>query len=296
MSRQPRQSAAVRWENWSAKGAPYTMSLAPVAGVGLLNPVYVDSAGRVVLTVGAAPSGAVTVHLERSTDNVTWTDVRGAQAVPLVSGSALVYDYEYSAGVANYYRASFLSGAGAILSRTISPVTPAQTGTWLKNPLRPFLNTRVNVVGFGEVTRQSRSATFDVIGRTIPVAVTDLMSSRGTSYTIRTTSATAADTLDLMIAVGEVLFVQPPYQAAPPTMYAVPGGITRSQVAQSSAVRLLSLAAVEVARPDPSVAAVQSTWQTVVNTYATWQDLVNAKPTWSDVLQLVGSTADVVTS
>lgn len=79
-------------------------------------------------------------------------------------------------------------------------------------------------------------------------------------------------------------------------MYALPTGMTRSQVAATSAHRLFPTPLTEVAQPSLTLAAVQSTWQTVVNTYATWQDLLNAKPTWNDVLNIVGSAADIITT
>lgn len=295
MSRQPHPSPAVRWENWSARGALYSFAAGPMGGP-LVSAAFSDAAGRVAVSVGGVPAGATAVHFERSINSITWSDVRGGQAVVVVGSLASIYDYEYADGVTNYYRATFLNSLGGIMSRSVGSVTPAQTGVWLKNPVRPYLNTKVTVVDFAAVTRKSRSGVFDIIGRTNAVAVTDLMSGRGTSITLRTTSHATADTLDLMIAVGEVLFLQPPYQAAPPTMYAVPGDASRGRVAMGSAVRVFDLPLTEVAQPDLTLAAVQSTWQTVINTYATWNDLIAAKATWADVLNLVGSAADVITS
>ncbi len=295
MSRQNRQSPAVRWENWSARGALYTLAAGPVGGP-VVTVAFSDPQGRVSVSVGGVPAGTTSVHFERSINGVTWTDVRGGQAVVVVASLASVYDYEYADGTLNYYRATFVNALGGILSRAVGTVTPAQTGTWLKNPVRPYLNTRVTVTGFTAVTRKSRSGVFDVIGRTNAVAVTDLMSGRETTVTLRTTTHDTADALDLMIAVGEVVFFQPPYRAAPPTMYAAPGDTSRAQVAMTSAVRTFDLPLTEVAQPDLTLAAVQSTWQTVVNTYATWADLIAAKATWNDVLNLVGSAADVITS
>lgn len=452
---------------------------------------YDDTAGKVTVAVSAAPSNAAAVMLERSTDQVGWTQVRGAQLLTIAAGAASIADYEYQAGVANYYRASYISaavtavggstvsgqtatsvpatttinvgGVSAVLGDTIfvavslsaaptsgtitcttagwsitnvgtlgavlrapysstlanpvvgvtvasstalswygfryinasasvsasqvntaatsiaypaSPaqpsdavtavllaaraaafvapavptatfsdatkafvayhnasgwaagaisfgggttsaasweyaawlrpasyilresgtVTPAQTGIWLKNPLRPFLNRRVEIVDFTDLTRSSRSGLFDVIGRTLPIGVTDLMSGRSTTITLRTLTAADADDLEDRVAVGEVMLLQPPYQAAPPTLYGLPTGLTRSRVAQTSAIRRFVLPLTEVAAPDPGLAAVQSTWQTVINTYSTWADLVAAKAAWTDVLQLVGTAADVITS
>jgi hypothetical protein len=148
-----------------------------------------------------------------------------------------------------------------------------------------------------DITRTSRSGVFDVIGRTLAVAVTDLQSGRSTTLTMRVTNATDADDFDGMVAVGEVLLVQPPEPGSPvPTMYAVPGGVTRQRVANTSAVRRFPLGLTEVATPDLTLAAVQSTWVTVTNTYATWADLVAAKSSWTAVLQLVGTAGDVITS
>lgn len=263
----------------------------------ILTAVYDDPAGRVALAVTTAPTGAVTVHFQRSGDRVTWSDVRGGQAVTVAAGAASLFDYEYAAGVTNYYRASYFDVAGnPIGPSTITSVVPVQTVVWLKNPLRPFLNRTVTVIGIGDQTRASRSGLFDIIGRTLPVAVTDLMSGRSTTLTIRATNPVEAADVDDLVAVGEVLFVQPPLGSAVPTMYALPGGSTVQRVANTSSARYLPLALTECAMPDPSLAAVQSTWQTVVNTYATWADLIAAKATWNDVLQLVGSTADVITS
>lgn len=190
---------------------------------------------------------------------------------------------------------AWLAQAPYILRET-GTVTPLQTGCWLKNPLRPYLNRKVTVVDFADLTRASRSGVFDIIGRTDPVGVTDLMSGRSTSVVLRTSTAAEADDLDLVLAVGEVLYLQPAYQAAPPTLYAVPTGLNRARPAQTSAARRFTVPLTEVAAPDPGLAAVQSTWQTVISTYATWADVVAAKATWNAVLQLVGSAGDVITS
>lgn len=259
-----------------------------------LTPTFDDTTGKVTLTVASAPSGTTSAYFQRSTDQVTWTDVRGGQAVTVASGSATFLDYEYAANVVNYYRAQFNNVGHTIQTGT---VTPDHTGAWLKNPLRPFLNRRVSVVGVDDITRDSRSGVFAVIGRTLPVVRTDLMSGRSTTVYLRVTNSTAANDLDDMIAVGEVLFIQPEFGAVTPTMYAVtPSGMARQRVANTSAVRRFPLPLTECAMPDLSLAAVQSTWQTVVNTYATWADLIAAKATWADVLQIVGSAADVITS
>jgi hypothetical protein len=174
-------------------------------------------------------------------------------------------------------------------------VTPAQDVVWLKNPLRPFLNRPVTVTGIGDVTRDSRSGLFDIIARTPAVAVTDLMSGRTVPLTLRATDPAHAVDIDDMVAVGEVLYVQSPVNSPVPTLYALPAGSTVQRVANTSSARNLPLSLTECAMPDLSLAAVQSTCQTVLNTYATCADLVLAKATCADVLLLVGTAEDVIT-
>jgi hypothetical protein len=275
----------------AARGRTWPQVVAgPGSNVAVLTVSYDDTAGRVLLAVvGAADS--TEAHFQRSTDQVTWTDVRGGQAVTVSRGVAQLYDYEFGAGVLNYYRVVFDGDATVTTS-----ITPDQTGVWLKNPTRPFLNRKVTVIDFTDVTRESRSGLFDVIGRTLAIGRTDLMSGRSTTVTMRVTDQSDADDLDGLIAVGEVLFLQPPGASALPTMYAVPFGYGRQRVAQTSSVRRFPLPLTECVMPDLSLAAVQSTWQTVINAYSTWADLIAAKATWNDVLQLVGSAEDVITS
>lgn len=87
---------------------------------------------RVVLSAASLPATGDVVVFETSTDNIHWRQVRGGAAVPIVSSAASVYDYEFSPGVGNYYRASvvdvdppsFISAGIAAVAVGIA-VTPA---------------------------------------------------------------------------------------------------------------------------------------------------------------------------
>lgn len=257
-----------------------------------LTATYDDPTGKVTLVVAGAPGGTTFAHLQRSPDQVTWTDVRGGQAVAVSSGGTTFLDYEYSAGMINYYRATY-TPSGSVDTTSL---TVAQTAIWLKNPLRPFLNRVVKLVGpLDTVSRNSRSGVFDIIARTDPVAVTDLMSGLVTSYTLDTRTRDEVVDLDLMLAVGEVLLFQPPGASNLETIYALPGSPSRSIFTENSPRRFTTLPLAEVALPDLTLAAVQSTYQTVLNTYATYQALLDAKATYQDVLLLVGTANDVIT-
>lgn len=71
-----------------------------------LSATYDDTMARVTLTAASLPATADVVLFEASVDNIHWRQVRGGAAVPIVSATASLYDYEFAPGAANYYRAS----------------------------------------------------------------------------------------------------------------------------------------------------------------------------------------------
>lgn len=190
----------------------------------------------------------------------------------------------------------FLQPTGTFMSQDTGTVTPALSTAWIKNPLRPYLNRAVTVIGVDTIQRAARTATFDVIARTLPVAVTDLFGGRKTALTVRTTDVATMSDIESCLLTGETTFVHAPKGARTPTGYFVLGDLSRSFPANTSTVRYLGFALTEVAAPSPVLAAQLSSWQTVISTYATWAALIAAKATWADVLLLVGSPSDVITS
>lgn len=82
------------------------------------------------------------VLFERSPDQVSWTTVRGGDAVPAVAGAADVDDYEFTDGQTNYYRArgsdtaapTFVA-AGAGATGNNASVVPALPAGLLQNDL-----------------------------------------------------------------------------------------------------------------------------------------------------------------
>jgi hypothetical protein len=96
---------------------------------GVLSRVRIQATG-----IGASADVA---RVERSTNQVTWTTVRGAGAVPVAAGvlSQTVDDYEFVDGVINYYRVTAIDtspitfrAAGAAATgnnATVNPALPA---------------------------------------------------------------------------------------------------------------------------------------------------------------------------
>jgi hypothetical protein len=181
--------------------------------------------------------------------------------------------------------------AGAVFTASI---TPTLGGVWLKSVARPFLNRQVVVQDYGDVERTARAGVFDVIGRSFPVAVSDVRGSRRWNLTVLTSTAAEAGDIDMLLASGDPLFIHVPAGCDVPGGYVSVGDTAQRRPARRSARRLFELPCVEVAAPGPDVVGAPSNWQTVLNTYGTWADLLAAHPTWADLLELIGEPTDVV--
>jgi hypothetical protein len=96
---------------------------------------YSAVSGGVTISASSAPAAAQTAYFQRSLDGITWTDVRGGQAVPIVTSAASVVDYEFQQNTTNIYRVSWVDATtvtarsnGAVSrgnNATLSPAMPA---------------------------------------------------------------------------------------------------------------------------------------------------------------------------
>jgi hypothetical protein len=172
-------------------------------------------------------------------------------------------------------------------------ITPALGGVWLKSISRPFLNQRATIVGVSEITRPSRTGVFEVMGRSNPVAVSDVRGSRRWTYTLLTETAEAADNLDLLVASGDTVFVHVPADQNVPGGYVSIGESTELRFG-SPPERVWTLPVTEVAAPGPDVVGTTATWQSIINNFGTWADVIAEFPTWTDVLEYVADHSEVI--
>ncbi len=381
---------------------------------------------RVRVAVSSPPAGAVSVTVERSTDQIRWTVVRGGLNAPLVSGTATVDDYEFVPDVANFYRSSVVvrvaegfedatldititnggaaawarnntqahTGTWSLKSGSIGnsqnsdaivtipsgaavmsfwykvssevgfdffqawldsepddlaaasgevgwiqvtasvdgfstvtfryvkdtstaggsdaawvddiafdvpgvaddsdSITPTITDVWLKSVQRPFLNQSVNVSTVGDISRAARAGVFPVVGRTYPIAVSDIRTARQWDLGLWTDDAADGQKLELLLASGDTLLIQAPAAANLPTGYVSVGDVSERRISGLNPVRVWSLPCREVAVPGPDVVGSTSTYQTVINAYATYADLLADQPTYADLLELIGDPEDVI--
>jgi hypothetical protein len=185
------------------------------------------------------------------------------------------------------------------LSTETSSITPTITGTCLKDITKPFLNRMLGCIpNQSPITRRARNGIFPIVGRTFPIAVTDVRLARELVIEVITQTTEEWVELDLITATGDTFFIQTPPGDPLPTMYVAVGDVSMRRPLRNRDCgndwRVFTLPLVEVAAPASDLVGTLGTWQTVVNTYVTWADAMAAHPTWADLLALVGSPDEVI--
>lgn len=246
---------------------------------------------RVRLSATALDESA-TALFERSPNGLRWTTVRGGTDVP-VSGAdtAALDDYEFAPGVVNHYR---VTAGGDVFTTTI---TPAQTAVWFKSITRPWLNRAVAVVSHGDIVSPARNGVFAVLGRTYPIAVTDVRLARQWDMVVKADQLADADALDLVFASGDPLFVQVPATGVLSTIpggYVVVGDVKRTRFGTVSARRWFELPMTEVAAPGPDVVGSTSTWETLVAEFGSWAEVLAEFGSWTEVAEYVADPSVVI--
>ncbi|XVU25814.1 hypothetical protein ACQPZJ_01780 [Actinoplanes sp. CA-054009] len=252
-----------------------------------------------VRIVADVPAGnTVKVDVERSVTGVRWTAVRGGRQLAAAAGTVVrLDDYEFPVGQLVYYRLRRYGVTGAQIGTDPSgTVTVTQPAVWLKSITRPFLNRPVTVASVGDITRPAKNGVFDVLGRSYPVAVTDVRSSRRWDMRIKTATLAEADLLDLVLASGDPLYIQVPGSGPLSTVpggYVVAGDVKRSGPAHLGR-RWLDLPLTEVAPPGPEVVGGTVTWAALAAAFGSWSAVTAAFATWAEVPEYVADPETVI--
>jgi len=249
-----------------------------------------------VRLVGTGLDQFTAVTFERSTNQISWTTVRGGESVEAAASTARLDDYEFAADQINYYRLKTLAPFGQ--TSDVEDITPVLTAIWLKSVARPFLNLTISAP-LGDTwrfERPERGGAFEVVGRSLPVAVTDVRGSKRYTLKVRTDTDQAGTDLDLLLASGDILFLHAPVGSVVPTggVFLFAGRTAVEYPNPPDPMRFTSIPVTECAAPGPDVVGATSSWATVIATYATWADVIAANATWADLLELVGSPDEVI--
>ncbi|WP_051790991.1 hypothetical protein [Amycolatopsis jejuensis] len=229
-------------------------------------------------------------------DAAMWWEytVQGSTDIDIGAGTLTV-----TGGAAAISRAAALAFRKApwLFQQTAS-ITPSLADAsgvdkvWIKNLRASYLNTALDVpVGYITIGRKARAGVFEIVGRDVPVAVTDKR--QGKTYTLGALLDDDTDylRLDAVLSAGDTILLHvPPHYTRLPSMYAVIGDISYDDEAKT-----LWMPLTQVAAPSASVVGATVTWADIKATYATWADLLAAKATWADVLDSVGDPTNIIT-
>lgn len=242
-----------------------------------------------VRIVGTGLSAGPAVFRRSLNGGLTWTVVRGGEAVTVTGGDAHLDDYEFTPNVVNSYEIDDGTDLWGF------DFTPTQDQVWLKSITRPFLNRAVAVVEHSDITLPARNGVFPIIGRSNPVAVTDVRLARQLQMTIKADSIADADAIEVVLASGDPLYVQAPKDGRDiPTGYVVVGDAVRRRFGHSSVRRWFDLPMTTVAPPGPGVVGSTVTWGALLAEFGTWLDVLNEFGTWADVAEYVASPNVVI--
>ncbi|HLU43496.1 MAG TPA: hypothetical protein VKZ67_00510 [Natronosporangium sp.] len=251
---------------------------------------YLDDLARVQIT--ATDLAASEVRVERSVDGAPWETVRGGVAAIPDSGAIELDDYEFGSDVGNEYRVVD-TGDDSVLET--DSITPSLGGrVWLKNVRYPLVNRRLwRVLDRGQsISRPARGEVFPIVGRSVPVAQTDLRDSKRFTLDFQAQDEEEAGAIDLSLAVGGVLFIHVPPGCPVQGGYVVAD--TTAQARQATVERwVFTLPCTIVAPPGPDVTPTTLTWGTVERLYGSWTALLAAHPTWKSLRSLVGLPEDL---
>lgn len=184
----------------------------------------------------------------------------------------------------------------AFTNQEINSITPAVAYYRIKNPSRPSLNIRVVPTAMSEITRTSRTGVFNVLGRTLPVTVSDVMTSRVFTLEIDVNGYSLKDDMDNRLSLGEPMFLQPPTQtgAVPTCYFVIDGDCVFTEDAVMSGSYTVTIPCREVAKPGSTVYGDTYIWNDVVTNYATWTDVLAAVSTWSNLIDKISTNSVIV--
>lgn len=251
---------------------------------------YDDTRGRVRVDAFGLPATAVRAEVySRPVTAARFTLVRGGR-VTVTDGTFTrpVDDYEFVAGAAMVYRVVALSTpvespdvvvATAEVTRPADPLAAA----WIKFIAAPFRNRKIRLTGWGQITRSSRNATYDVAGRSEPVVVTDVHGSRHVTIEVRTSGLDEMAELDTALSQGAPIFLHTPVTIALPSLYAAVGDYSYDRPSARSHAARWTIPLIEVAAPPPSVVGAGVTYQTVLDQFVSYQELLDQFVSYQEV-------------
>lgn len=167
---------------------------------------------------------------------------------------------------------------------------------WLMNPGRPGQNIRVEITSFSEITQAGRTGVFEIVGRSAPVIISDVMGSGAFEFTIDAATKAEAKEIAGRLAIGDPMYlVVGDTTSDIDTFYFTALSMSRNFDAPGSSWSI-TVSAREVAQPAPAVYGSTYIWNDVVTNYATWTAVL-ADPqntSWSNLVDRISNSVIIV--
>lgn len=278
-------------------GATFTLTasliISAANGVGIgMN--FRDSAG----TILSSPSTSIGAPLTLTSVSVLGTapaNTTSVQPYVFISGTP------GSGAVLSVASIALTNVAG---SATSGPVmVPSLGACWLKDPLRPSANVRVDFAfdpnpnctptegvffqSLDALTRSANAAVFNINNQDTPSVVSKTRSAAASTLTLVTRTFADKDRLNALMAPGSPLLFQVPDEYGVTDMPMSVGTTTESRVLPDHRfpIRVFSLPFSVVAPPGGFMqGTVGARWSDTCNRYASWSAINSAGLTWIQVL------------
>lgn len=263
-------------------------------GLGVIADLVPDAYGARITMQGMTTGSYSYWSLSRMLPDGTLTPVRGSAGdltkVPLTGDLAVAEDYEAPLGVPVVYYLKLYTGSSylAYAADSITLPEPPDNSVVIKDPGLPARHTTAVVQkgGLPDWQRAARQGINPVRGRSRPIVISDVRTSRTGSMTLVTETADDLAAMWWLLETGNTLLIQWPTEWGEVDAYVSIGDVTEAHIAEYAAYsdRTWSVPLTEVDRPVGGITGSASrTWQTVMDENADWLSVLTTYSSWLDV-------------
>ncbi|MEU8840235.1 hypothetical protein AB0D97_14040 [Streptomyces roseus] len=264
-----------------------------VGGLGLFADVIPDVYGASITLQGLTTGGHTHYGLWRVRDDGAMTPIRGESgdmvAVPITGDVAVAADYEAPLGVPIRYHLRVYTGSDYLrtTSRPISLPEPPVTDIVVKDPSQPVRSLTLTVDTVPDWSRAARQGVHQVTGRTTPIVISDVRTSRTGTMTVVTATRDEITRLWWLLETGDTLLIQWPSTWGEQDVYVQVGDVTETHILRWAKYqdRTWALPLTEVDRPIGALAgSATRTWASVESEATDWLDVLTDHADWLGVL------------
>lgn len=263
-----------------------------LGGLGIIADVIPGAYGAAISLQGLTTGGHTHYGVWRVRDDGALTAIRGESgdmtAVPITGDLAVASDYEAPLGVPIQYSVRVYTGSDYLraTSRAVSIPEPPVTDIVVKDPTQPVRSSTLTVDTVPDWARSARQGIHQISGRTTPIVVTDVRTSRTGTMTIVTATRDDITRLWWLLSSGNTLLIQWPSTWGEQDVYVQVGDVTETHILRWAKYqdRTWTLPLIEVDRPIGGlVGSAARVWDDVASESIDWLSVLTSHSTWLGV-------------